>query len=100
MPYLTGASSTTINGTGAPPGRRQHRAQESDHAVQPAAAALDKLADDASFNGINLPHGDTLKLTSTRTPALSASCRRTNGINSSVLGIGAADATEFSTMRR
>ncbi len=60
---------------------------------------LDKLADDSSFNGINLLHGDTLKLVfnETNTSSISIVSQNANGINVSVLGIGAADATEFST---
>src|SRR5262249_9862583 len=59
---------------------------------------LDKLADDSSFNGVNLLHGDTLKLTfnETNTSSISIVSQNANGINSSVLGIGAADSTEFS----
>ncbi|MBX9773187.1 MAG: flagellar protein [Xanthobacteraceae bacterium] len=60
---------------------------------------LDKLADDSSFNGVNLLKGDTLKLVfnEINTSSISIVSQNANGINSSVLGIGAATATEFST---
>jgi len=58
---------------------------------------LDKLAEDSSFNGVNLLKGDTLKLifNETNTSSISIVSQDANGINSSVLGIGAATATEF-----
>ncbi|MGD9845423.1 MAG: flagellin [Variibacter sp.] len=60
---------------------------------------LNKLSDDASFNGINLLKGDTLKLTfnETNTSSISIVSQDPDGINSDVLGIGAANATEFSS---
>ncbi len=60
---------------------------------------LDKIADDSSFNGVNLLRGDTLKLifNETNTSSISIVSQNANGINSSVLSIGAADATEFSS---
>ncbi len=60
---------------------------------------LNKLSDDASFNGINLLKGDTLKLTfnETNTSSISIVSQDPDGINSDVLGIGAADATEFAS---
>src|SRR5215468_9728676 len=59
---------------------------------------LDKLADDASFNGVNLLHGDTLKLVfnETNTSSISIQSQNTNGINVSTLGITTATGTEFS----
>jgi flagellin-like hook-associated protein FlgL len=59
---------------------------------------LDKLADDSSFNGVNLLKGDTLKLVfnEINTSSISIVSQNANGINSAVLGIGAA-ATEFSS---
>jgi flagellin-like hook-associated protein FlgL len=59
---------------------------------------LNKLADDSSFNGVNLLKGDTLKLVfnETNTSSISIVSQNPDGINSDVLGIGAADATEFS----
>jgi flagellin len=59
---------------------------------------LDKLADDSSFNGINLLHGDTLKLVfnETNTSSISIVSQNQNGINSSTLGIGDATSAEFS----
>jgi hypothetical protein len=58
---------------------------------------LDKLADDSSFNGVNLLKGDTLKLifNETNTSSISIVSQDANGINSSVLSIGAATAAEF-----
>ena len=52
----------------------------------------------SSFNGVNLLHGDTLKLVfnETNTSSISIVSQNANGINSSVLGIGVADAAEFS----
>ncbi|MCC6776576.1 MAG: flagellar protein [Hyphomicrobiales bacterium] len=60
---------------------------------------LDKLADDASYNGINLLRGDTLKLifNETNTSSISIVSQDANGINTSVLGVTSADATEFSS---
>ena len=60
---------------------------------------LDKLAEDASFNGVNLLRGDTLKLVfnETNTSSISIVSQNANGINSTVLGIGAASASEFSS---
>jgi len=59
---------------------------------------LDKLADDASFNGVNLLHGDTLKLVfnETNTSSISIQSQNTNGVNVSTLGITTATGTEFS----
>ena len=59
---------------------------------------LDKLADDSSFNGVNLLHGDTLKLVfnETNTSSISIVSQNANGISTSVLGIGTATAAEFS----
>jgi flagellin len=60
---------------------------------------LDKLADDSSFNGVNLLRGDTLKLVfnEINTSSISIVSQNANGINTSVLGIGTAAATEFSS---
>ncbi len=60
---------------------------------------LDKLADDSSFNGVNLLRGDTLKLVfnEINTSSISIVSQNANGINTSVLGIGTASATEFSS---
>ena len=60
---------------------------------------LDKLADDSSFNGVNLLKGDTLKLVfnEINTSSISIVSQNVNGINTSVLGIGTATATEFSS---
>jgi flagellin len=60
---------------------------------------LDKLADDSSFNGVNLLKGDTLKLVfnEINTSSISIVSQNANGINTGVLGIGTADATEFSS---
>jgi flagellin len=59
---------------------------------------LDKIADDSSFNGINLLKGDTLKLVfnEINTSSISIQSQNANGISAADLGIGAADATEFS----
>jgi flagellin-like hook-associated protein FlgL len=100
---VVGAASTTINGgTGAPNTvtvggntvRKNLITQFNDLRTQ-----LDKLAEDASFNGVNLLRGDTLKLVfnETNTSSISIVAQNANGINSSVLNIGAADATEFSS---
>jgi flagellin len=60
---------------------------------------LDKLADDSSFNGVNLLKGDTLKLVfnEINTSSISIVSQNANGINTAVLGIGAAAASEFSS---
>jgi len=57
------------------------------------------MADDSSFNGVNLLKGDTLKLifNETNTSSISIVSQNANGINSTVLGIGATTATEFSS---
>src|SRR5712671_325941 len=58
---------------------------------------LDKTAQDASFNGINLLSGDALKLFFNENSTSSLSIQSTNpqGINSSTLSIGTATSTEF-----
>ena len=58
---------------------------------------MDKTAQDASFNGINLLNGDTLKLffNELSTSTLSIQSVNPNGINSSVLGITSATNLEF-----
>ncbi len=58
---------------------------------------LNKLADDASFSGINLLKGDKLKLNFNETSTSSLTIQSTNasGINTTTLGISAATADEF-----
>jgi flagellin len=58
---------------------------------------LDKTAQDASFNGVNLLNGDVLKLffNELSTSTLSIQSKNPNGINSSTLGIGDATNAEF-----
>jgi flagellin len=58
---------------------------------------LDKTAQDASFNGVNLLTGDVLKLffNELSTSTLSIQSTNPNGVNSSTLGIGAATLSEF-----
>jgi flagellin-like hook-associated protein FlgL len=58
---------------------------------------LDKTAQDASFNGINLLSGDALKLFFNENSTSSLTIQSTNaaGINSSTLSIGTATNTEF-----
>jgi len=58
---------------------------------------LNKLADDASFNGVNLLKGDKLKLNfnETSTSSLTIQSSNANGINNTTLGIDAATADEF-----
>jgi flagellin-like hook-associated protein FlgL len=60
---------------------------------------LNKLADDASFNGINLLHGDTLKLifNEGNTSSMNIVSQNPDGINADVIGIGAASSAEFSS---
>jgi flagellin len=60
---------------------------------------LDKLADDASFNGVNLLRGDTLKLVfnEINTSSISIVSQNANGINTTVLGISTATSAEFSS---
>jgi flagellin len=60
---------------------------------------LDKLAADSSFNGVNLLKGDTLKLVfnEINTSSISIVSQDADGISVADLGIGAADATEFSS---
>jgi flagellin-like hook-associated protein FlgL len=58
---------------------------------------LDKTAQDASFNGVNLLTGDVLKLffNELSTSTLSIQSTNPNGVNSSTLGIADATNTEF-----
>src|SRR5712671_3583890 len=58
---------------------------------------LDKTAQDASFNGINLLSGDALKLffNENSTSSLTIQSTNTLGVNSSTLSIGSATSTEF-----
>jgi len=58
---------------------------------------LDKTAQDASFNGVNLLTGDVLKLffNELSTSTLSIQSTNPNGVNSSTLGITDATNTEF-----
>ena len=60
---------------------------------------LDKLADNSSFNGVNLLKGDTLKLVfnEINTSSISIVSQNANGINTTVLGIGTATGVEFSS---
>jgi flagellin len=58
---------------------------------------LDKTAQDASFNGINLLSGDALKLffNENSTSSLTIQSTNTSGINSATLSIGSSTNTEF-----
>jgi len=58
---------------------------------------LNKLADDASFNGVNLLRGDSLKLNfnETSTSSLTIQSKDPTGINTSSLKISAATNEEF-----
>jgi flagellin len=60
---------------------------------------LDKLADDASFNGVNLLKGDTLKLVfnEVNTSSISIVSQNASGINTTVLGITASTGAEFTS---
>jgi flagellin len=66
---------------------------------------LDKLSDDASFNGINLLKADKLKITFNEvgTSSIEVQAKNVNGVvrgistEAASLNIGAADATEFSS---
>jgi flagellin len=66
---------------------------------------LDKLSDDASFNGINLLKADKLKITFNEvgTSYIEVQAKNVNGVvrgistEAASLNIGAADATEFSS---
>jgi flagellin len=60
---------------------------------------LNKLADDASFNGVNLLHGDTLKLVfnEINTSSISIKSQDAAGISVTTLGVTTADGTEFSS---
>jgi flagellin len=88
----TGASNTTTIGGNTV--RKNLITQFNDLRTQ-----LDKLADDSSFNGVNLLKGDTLKLVfnEINTSSISIVSQNANGINTSVLGIGTAAAAEFSS---
>jgi flagellin len=58
---------------------------------------LNKLADDSSFNGINLLRGDKLKLNfnETSTSSITIQSKNSNGITTTTLGVTAATITEF-----
>ena len=58
---------------------------------------LDKLADDASFNGINLLRGDNLKLTfnETGTSSIEIQTKDAEAINSSSLGLNNIEAEDL-----
>jgi flagellin-like hook-associated protein FlgL len=58
---------------------------------------LDKTAQDASFNGINLLNGDALKLffNENSTSSLTIQSTNTAGVNSTTLSIGSATNAEF-----
>jgi len=58
---------------------------------------LNKLADDASFNGVNLLRGDALKLNfnETSTSSITIQSKDPTGINTSSLGITGATNEEF-----
>ena len=58
---------------------------------------LNKLADDASFNGVNLLRGDALKLNfnETSTSSITIQSKDPTGINTSSLGITSATNEEF-----
>jgi len=58
---------------------------------------LNKLADDASFNGVNLLRGDSLKLNfnETSTSSITIQSKDPTGINTSSLGVTAATNEEF-----
>jgi flagellin len=88
----TGASNTTTVGGNTV--RKNLITQFNDLRTQ-----LDKLANDASFNGVNLLRGDTLKLVfnETNSSSISIVSQNANGVNVSVLGIGTATAAEFSS---
>jgi flagellin-like hook-associated protein FlgL len=99
---LVGSTSTTVNGgtgggntttVGGNSVRKNLITQFNDLRSQ-----LDKLADDASFNGVNLLRGDTLKLVfnETNTSSISIVSQNANGINTSVLGVAIATGAEFS----
>jgi flagellin-like hook-associated protein FlgL len=97
---LTGATASAVDGgsgaqtVGGNTVRKNLITQFNDLRTQ-----LDKLAEDASFNGVNLLRGDTLKLVfnETNTSSISIVSQNAIGINSTVLGIGAASASEFSS---
>jgi flagellin-like hook-associated protein FlgL len=100
---VVGAASTTINGgtgsgntvtVGGNTVRANLITQFNDLRTQ-----LDKIADDSSFNGVNLLRGDTLKIVfnENNTSSISIVAQNANGINSSVLGVDVATATEFAS---
>lgn len=87
------SSQTTINGNDVRKGLVQQFNTLRDQ--------LDKFADDASYNGVNLLHGDNLKLTlnETGTSALNIQAKDANGnvlaVNSTSLGIASSTNAEF-----
>jgi flagellin-like hook-associated protein FlgL len=95
---LTGISNTAIDGTTSvvTTGGNVVRANLVTQFNQ-LKDQLDKTAQDASFNGVNLLNGDILKLffNELSTSTLSIQSTNPNGVSSTTLGIGVATLTEF-----
>jgi flagellin-like hook-associated protein FlgL len=95
---LTGISNTAIDGTTSvvTTGGNVVRANLVTQFNQ-LKDQLDKTAQDASFNGVNLLNGDVLKLffNELSTSTLSIQSTNPNGVSSTTLGIGVATLSEF-----
>ncbi|HWK96102.1 MAG TPA: flagellin hook IN motif-containing protein [Pseudolabrys sp.] len=99
---VTGASSTTVNGSGSSTTINGNDVRKGlVQQFNTLRDQLDKFADDSSYNGVNLLHGDNLKLTlnETGTSALNIQAKDANGnvlaINSTTLGIASSTNAEF-----
>lgn len=85
------SSSGAVDGTSTEQAKIDGNSVRSDLAAQfrDLRDQLDKLADDASFNGINLLRGDNLQITfnETATSELNIRSKDAQGISSSILGL-------------
>jgi flagellin-like hook-associated protein FlgL len=98
---VVGASSTAVTGGTGPSSTQTIKGNEVRKNLisqfNDLRDQLDKFANDASFNGINLLKGDKLSIVLNETNTSSIEIKSTNasGVSVSTLSIGAADATEF-----
>jgi len=100
---VTGASSTTVDGSSSNVaiGGNDVR-KDLINSFNSLRTQLDKLADDSSFNGVNLLRGDKLKLNFNETGSSNIeiqakdSAGNVRAINTTNLSVGTADGAEFS----
>jgi flagellin len=98
---VAGATSTTVTGAGASTQTIGGNTVRKNLITQfnVLRDQLDKIADDASFNGINLLKGDMLTLTfnEMNTSSITIQSDNTSGVNVDTLAIGTASDLEFSS---